>query len=134
MIESLIIEKTGTTPHIKFDVTNFEFLMKGECRPENVLTFFTPVLKWLTQFKSWTSNQSTLPKNQIEFHFQIEYYNSSSAKFLFNIFERLSFLAEEGVNVKINWYYDELDEDLLENGKEFEKILTLDFSYIPIKD
>ena len=134
MIESLIIEKTGTTPYVKFDVSSFDFLIKGECRPENVLTFFTPVLNWLNRFKTWTNNQNSLPSNQLEFHFQIEYYNSSSAKFLFNIFEKMKFLQEEGIKVKMNWYYDELDEDLLENGKEFEKILQLDFSYIPLKD
>mgnify|MGYP000229610000 CR=1 FL=1 len=73
MIESLIIEKTGTTPYIKFDVSSFDFLIKGECRPENVLTFFTPVLNWLNRFKTWSNNQNSLPSNLIEFHFQIEY-------------------------------------------------------------
>ena len=107
--------------------------MEGECRPENVLTYFTPILNWLNKFKTWANNQNEPITKALEFDFKLEYYNSSSAKFLFNIFEKLKFLQAQGFNVKMNWYYDELDEDLLENGKEFEKILGLEFNYFPQK-
>ena len=129
-MESFLLEKTYTTPTLNFNIDTFEFLLEGECRPENVLTYFTPVLNWLNKFKTWANNSNVPLKPNLDFHFKLEYYNSSSAKFLFNIFEKLKSFQEEGINVKMHWYYDEMDEDLLESGKEFQKILGMDFNYI----
>ena len=133
-MDSLILEKTGTSPFLHFNIDTKEFLIEGECRPENVLTYFTPILNWLNKFKTWADNLNEPIDETLQFQFKVQYYNSSSAKFLFNILQKLKHLEEEGVKVNMNWYYDELDEDLLENGKEFEKILGLKFTYIPLKD
>ena len=129
-MESFIQEKTYTSPKIDFNLDTFDFVIEGECRPENVLTYFTPIINWLNKFKTWANNLNQPHKNVLNFHFKLEYYNSSSAKFLFNIFEKLKSLQEEGIEIKMHWYYDELDEDLLESGKEFQKILGLKFQFI----
>lgn len=132
-MEALKLSKTDTTPTINFDVDHLDFTIQGECRPENVLTYFSPILTWLNKFKNWSINLTNPIEKTLHFHFKLAYYNSSSAKFLYSIFEKLKSVEEEGVTLKILWYYDELDEDLLENGKEFQKILGLDFEYLPIK-
>jgi len=133
-MDALITEKTGTTPYLHFNVEELNFLMEGECRPENVLTYFTPILNWLNKLKTWANNLPEPLNKTLDIHFKIAYYNSSSAKFIFNIFQKLSSLQEEGIKINMIWYYDELDEDLLESGKEFEKILGLNFTFIPEKD
>ena len=131
-MESLVLSQTSTTPSIKFDVKSLNFTIKGECRPENVLTYFSPIINWLNKFKNWSINLNEPITASLAFHFKLAYYNTSSAKFLFNIFEKMKSIEQEGIKVKVKWYYDELDEDLLENGKEFEKILGLDFDFIPL--
>jgi len=128
-MEALVLQSSSTTPNINFDVKNMSFTIVGECRPENVLTYFSPILNWLNKFKNWEINLPEPVEETLTFHFKLAYYNTSSAKFLFNIFEKMKSIHEEGMKVKIVWYYDELDEDLLENGKEFEKILGLDFDF-----
>lgn len=133
-MESFIQEKTFTTPKIQFNIETFEFVIEGECRPENVLTYFTPIINWLNKFKTWANNQTEAVKPNLNFHFKLEYYNSSSAKFLFNIFEKLKSFHEENIQVKMHWYYDEMDEDLLESGKEFQKILGMKFEFIALKE
>lgn len=133
-METLHLDKTDTTPHLHFDVDSLEFFIEGECRPENVLTYFNPILTWMNRFRTWVSNLPEPVGKPLHFHFKLEYYNSSSAKFLFNIFEKLKAFQEEGIAVKMHWYYDELDEDLLENGQEFEKILGFPFQYMPQKE
>ena len=129
-MEALVLESSSTKPTINFDVQNMNFTIKGECRPENVLTYFSPILNWLNKFKNWAINLPEPIDQTLNFHFKLAYYNTSSAKFLFNIFEKMKAIQEEGMKVKIVWYYDELDKDLLENGKEFEKILGLDFEFV----
>ncbi|MFT6716093.1 MAG: hypothetical protein ACJA0Q_000722 [Saprospiraceae bacterium] len=132
-MEALILQSSSTTPSINFDVDNMSFTIEGECRPENVLTYFSPIINWLNKFKNWGINLANPIDETLTFHFKLAYYNTSSAKFLFNIFEKMKAIQEESMKVKIAWYYDELDEDLLENGKEFEKILGLDFEFIAME-
>lgn len=131
-MESLRIEKGDTTPQLDFNIESMDFLLEGECRPENVLTYFEPVMKWLDAFVEWAPSNAV--SNKIDFHFKLEYYNSSSAKFIFNIFKRFKSLHENGVDITMFWFYDILDEDLLECGQEYEKILGLKFEYIALQD
>lgn len=132
-MDTLHIDSTITTPELDFNPNTLRFELKGECRPENVLTFFTPVMDWLEDFKSWVIDQKWEDK-QLKFEFKLEYYNSSSAKFIFNIFRRLSELKSKGLSVLMIWYYDELDEDLLETGQELEKLLNIEFKYVALKE
>jgi hypothetical protein len=130
-MENLDIKGTFTSPTIFFDAHNLVFNLEGECRPENVLTFFQPVLDWLDNLKVFAAQQNFKNKT-LQFNFKIEYFNSSSAKFIFTIFKKIKLLQEFGILIEICWNYDELDEDLLETGKELQKILELDFKFIAI--
>lgn len=130
-MEALQIQHTHTTPDVNFLIDPYDFTIEGECRPENVLTFFTPIVNWMNKFRAWAGNLPEMIEEPINFHFKLEYYNSSSAKFIYGILSKLKTLEDDGLTVKVYWYYDELDEDLLENGKEFEKILHLDFDFKP---
>ena len=70
----------------------------------------------------------------MEFQFKLEYYNSSSAKFIFSIFKRLKEMQVKGLEITMFWFYDVSDEDLLECGEEYEKILGFKFVYIALQD
>lgn len=131
-MDSLFIERGDTTPKLDFNIESMEFSLEGECRPENVLTFFEPVMKWLDSFVSWAPEN--VSNKELKFLFKLEYYNSSSAKFIFNIFKRLKVLQENGIDITMYWFYDQLDEDLLECGQEYEKILGLKFEFIALQD
>ena len=52
-MNSLRIYKEDTTPLLDFNIETMEFFMEGECRPENVLTYFEPILKWLDSYVDW---------------------------------------------------------------------------------
>ena len=49
-MEALIIKETNDTPAITFDKENNRFEIKGKSLPENVNSFYEPVLKWLEQY------------------------------------------------------------------------------------
>lgn len=126
-MNQLTIEPTETSPKIDFNPEG-TFLMEGESRPENVVKFYEPVLNWLKDFA-----QSSSGKN-ISFDFKLEYFNSSSAKFIMDVFLEMENASKNGANVTVNWYYDELDEDLLESGEEYEKLVKVPFKFIPITE
>jgi hypothetical protein len=51
--------------------------------------------------------------------FELIYFNSSSAKAIMLLLEKLDELAARNVSVTINWYYDEEDDTMRELGAEF---------------
>ena len=110
-MESLRIKKGDTTPKLDFDLDKMEFSLEGESRSEDVLTFYEPIIKWLDNFKEWFLKNGSSKK--LEFQFKFEYYNSSSAKFIFSIFKRLKEMQVKGLEITMFWFYDVSDEDLL---------------------
>jgi len=129
-MKSLRVKKGDSTPELDFDVDKMEFLLEGESRSEDVLIFYEPIINWLTNFKEWfLKNESS---KKLDFHFKLEYYNSLSAKFIFSIFKILKEMQVKGLEINVFWFYDVLDEDLLECGEEYEKILGFKFEYIAL--
>lgn len=129
-MKSLRVKKGDSTPELDFDVDKMEFLLEGESRSEDVLIFYEPIINWLTNFKEWfLKNESS---KKLDFHFKLEYYNSLSAKFIFSIFKILKEMQVKGLEINVFWFYDVLDEDLLECGEEYEKILGFKFEYISL--
>ena len=70
--------------------------------------------------------EESLNQDQSAFTVDIElyYFNSSSAKFLFDFFEFLEESAEGGKAITINWRYRAEDDTMQEAGEDFEEDLT----------
>jgi hypothetical protein len=64
------------------------------------------------------------PKKKTVFRFELEYFNTSSAKQLSKIFVFLKSIKEE---VEVIWCYYDDDTDMLNSGKRFEKLTNIDF-------
>ncbi len=129
----LIIKATDTSPEIKFDPDNHHFTITGLSRPEDVRAFYYPVLEWCQTFRNQemdTENISFTKDNPLVVRINLKYFNSSSAKFLFDIFTEISGLCKKGHTVDIYWHYDPGDEDMLEAGKEMSEIAEIPFRYI----
>ena len=111
----MIFEAGPRTPLV--ELTPSSCLIRGECYPENISEWSEPVLKTL---------EESLSQDQSAFTVDIElyYFNSSSAKFLFDFFEFLEESAEGGKAVTINWRYRAEDDTMQEAGEDFEEDLT----------
>ena len=83
-MEVLKIKGTNVSPEVNFDHVSMSFEMSGYSRPENVRDFYMPLLTWLEEFVvEITRNKPSISK-PIAFDFRMIYFNSSSAKFLFD--------------------------------------------------
>jgi hypothetical protein len=124
-MNALKIEKTTYTPDVILDIERKELSFRGECRPENVSTFFTPIVDWFEELKS-----NTPIKEKIPVAFNLDYFNSSSAKYIMDIFFLISDINKDfGYNLEIVWEYDEDDEDVYEAGVEFEDLSGVKFTF-----
>ena len=112
-MEKLIIEPKLNTPGIILDPEKNQYKFSGESRPEDVRNFYMPILEWLENNCATLSAQDKGDENSIrEFHFNFEYFNSTSAKYILDLFKLLSKMHTDGNCIKIFWHYEEDDEDM----------------------
>lgn len=131
-MEILNLELTDNTPKIILDHTKHELEFEGDSRPEDVQKFFKPVMSWLDDYESFIKSNSGITLNA---NFKLEYFNSSSAKYIMDIILKLGDIKKNAnISLNINWYYDEMDEDMLDAGEEFEDMLDVEFNFVVIPD
>lgn len=120
-MNTIEIEATRLTPYVKVDAENGRVILSGRSSPSNPLEFYTPII---------TAFQHTHISETIHVDFKLEYFNTSSTKCLFMIFQRLGELKKKGYDVRVDWYAEEDDFDLIETGEDFEELSELDFNFI----
>jgi hypothetical protein len=122
-MDTLIIEPTLNSPRVVLDPQENRFEFSGESRPENVRNFYLPVLEWLEEFSNSASGSCT-------FVFNFEYFNSTSAKYILDVFKILHTISQKGTRIEVKWHYEEDDEDMYEVGQEMSRMSGLDFEYV----
>jgi len=133
-MQKLYIEPSRNTPEIHFSPDKNIFLIRGKSSPEDVRTLYYPVIDWVKAFIDEiidAEDKIFTPDHPLIFKTDLSYFNSSSAKFLFDIFIELKRLLSSGVPVKAEWYYDEEDIDLKDAGIEIALLAGMEFSLIP---
>jgi hypothetical protein len=123
-MESLYINETQSTPKVILDKTNQQFEISGNSLPEDVMGFYTPILNWMEKY---IEN----PNPQTIFVFKLYYFNSASSKVILDILTAIEQLIKDGHDAKIDWYYLEVDEDMLSTGNEYAELLKIPFNFIP---
>lgn len=123
MLTKLEIEETRDTPHIIFDPENNNFTISGNSLPEDSTRFFTPVFEWVEEY---VQN----PNNSTQINCKLEYFNSSSAKMLYELFFQFQQIAQKGKEIKILWHYESGDKLIEEKGLEFQAVLDIPFEMV----
>ena len=132
-MRELIIESTSNSPKVVFEPGNSRFEISGESRPENVSAFYKPILDWIKEFESASEKMTKQMNSPFEFNFNLDYFNSTSAKFILDFCKKLGKLYAQGHKIIVRWYYEEDDEDMLEVGREMSRMAKMPFEYIEIK-
>jgi len=130
---ALIINPTQYTPRVIFDPEAGTYEIVGESRPEDVRSFYGPIIDWLDEFKEYLSANEEAGK-KYDFKIVLEYFNSTSAKFVLDILMKLDEFLVEGHEFKIDWHYEEIDEDMRESGEEFDKLTSVPFKFTRIEN
>ena len=121
-MEALTLESTKKTPMVMLDPAG-KMRIGGRSIPEDASKFFDEILNWILEYVN-------APQDQTVIDIELEYFNSGSAKFVMQILRELSELIHNGKELKVNWYYEEGDDDILERGEYYASILDLDINFI----
>lgn len=111
-------EGTDETPEIILDKGNGIFEISGRSLPEDSAKFYGPVLAWINTY-------SKEPNASTEFVFKLEYFNTSSSKFIQDMLFQLSKIR----GVRVTWYHQEDDEDMVLMGEEFSEQTGIPFEF-----
>ncbi len=130
-MEPLYIEPTEFTPKVNFDPENSLFEISGFSRPENVIGFYRPILKWLEEYNDNVLSMNTqFDKSILTINMKMTYFNSASSKFLLDILLEFMKFHSKGNKVEVNWYYEDGDDEILESGEEISDMLGYTFNFI----
>ncbi len=118
-MELLKLEQTRTTPAVIMDSNKGFIEISGRSLPEDAQKFYAPLEDWLI-------NYIKVPHEKTVVDFKLDYFNTSSSKWLITLFKVLHDLSNDNHDITISWYYD--SEDLLEYIEEIMDIyeLTID--------
>lgn len=127
-MDNLSIPATKYTPEIYFDAQKNTMYIKGDSYPENTFAFYKPILSWLEHY----FNQS---KVTAIFHFELVYYNSSTSKVLYDLFDFFEAMQNKNHTINIHWHYHPENSFSLESGEEFqEDFAMLNIQLVATKD
>ena len=129
-MEKLFIEGKKNTPTIILDPESKTFEITGESRPENATAFYEKVLNWLDAYLK--ELDATNKREPFAVTFKLEYFNSSSAKFIMTIAQKLHEFISKDIMVSINWYYDVDDDGMMETGSDLSALSKVPVNLISI--
>jgi len=122
-MEALKIVGTEDSPQITLDLDANIMELEGRSLPEDVNTFYEPVLSWLEEY-------SKNPLENTVFNFKLTYFNTASSKVILDILTQFEEMIEEGHQVLVRWHSPDEDEDMQEAGEEYAEMVDVPFEMV----
>ena len=107
------LDMTEKTPQVLFDGEKGDFLFNGIMMPEDSVGFFDPLFGYIKMYF-----EDPHPTTRLEVN--LEYFNTSSSRMLYQFMKTFSDNQSDKTNVTIVWKYEADDEDMEEAGEEFK--------------
>ncbi len=122
-MNNIDIKQTEFTPSVLFDTNSGVVEIKGNSLPENTFEFYAELMDSL---KNYFEN----PKDATLIKMEINYFNSSSSKLFFDLFDLLDECKDKS-SISVQWHYDVENESMEEAGEDFkDDFEDLDFQLV----
>ncbi len=118
-MENFMRSSSTKTPEIDFRV-NGNFKISGNSYMEHPIKFYAELMEWLELFLA----QNTAP---VYLDVYLIYINTSSTKVILKLMNLIN--ATSKSELKVTWKYQIDDGQMLELGKDFEKITQHNFDF-----
>lgn len=115
------IEETKKSPKVDLNPITGKAFFSGRSIHSDAFEFYEEIINW---FKINGENFDLL---DVEFAF--DHINTVTNKCILQILLMMKNLEEKGKKVKVDWVYDEDDDDMLETGEELEILCDIKFNY-----
>lgn len=130
MDEWNIIEITATlrTPTVKLNGDTNELFIQGRCIPDLPVDFFHPLTDDILSYLNYLRATKRYQKDRFVVNIHLEYINMSSLKHLISLFRQMQKL----IDIKINWFCNKWDTDMIETGEDIKSILEIPVKVITV--
>lgn len=125
-MKRLIVSGTEYTPAIDLDPVKLTMNFTGVSRPENVGLFYQQVIDWISDLNE--EIESKTPAT-LKITFKLDYCNSATQKYILIILEKITDLKDRGLDLEVEWHYDEGDDKMLEDGEDIADAIGLEFKF-----
>ena len=133
-MENLYIEATEFSPKIVFDIKNRKFELVGISRPEDVVAFYESIIyKTESYVESILNEENNLEDFVFNLRFDLDYMNSASSKYILQILDYFKKLYVKGAKIIVEWYYEDIDDQIFEDGEDLSDVIKIPFKLIPRK-
>jgi len=130
-MENLLIEATDVTPKVDFNLITGVLEISGVSRPEDVLVFFDIPLDWIHTLTIALGEHSMMASElpALKLIFNMSYYNTSSSKYMIQILKSFKGVMDYGLDLKVEWHYEEGDDKMKEDGEDLSEVVEIQFEY-----
>ncbi|NQX92097.1 MAG: DUF1987 domain-containing protein [Flavobacteriales bacterium] len=118
-MDALIINRSEDTPSVNLDASKKTFNIAGRSLPEDAFSFYQPINTWLKEYTSSADQDDAI------LEIQLDYFNSSSGRYLLEMFNILQ--NATGPEVKVLWIAESDDELMIEKGEELKSLVAIPF-------
>jgi hypothetical protein len=122
-MEIIKIEKTNNTPSIFIDEANMFCRIEGSSYPEDAYEVYQHVLEWLSRVGNNVNSELVV-------EFDYEFLNSISHKKVWQILHELKQFYKNGKPVKVKWFYNDSDDDIMEAGEDLAELMNIPFELV----
>ena len=124
-VSNIIIEPTKKTPWLILEPGRI--LIVGRSISENPAKFYRPIHEWVIEYANDNPEMTMI---QLGF----EFINTTSIKWIYAILKELSRIPDLSLRARINWYYEEGDDDMCDLGIILRSLVSCSFQIIEVPD
>lgn len=100
-------------PFVLTDGNEGKILISGVSIPDDPKSFFMPLKAWIDDYLTYQSDSLVI-------NFEMFFYNRTTSNYFFKLLHSLKDYNEKGKKIEVNWYYYPNDDDVREDGEDFE--------------
>jgi len=119
-LSSLILSASEDTPEVLFSAEEGMLRIDGRSLPENAYNFYHPLIEWTRVYCKLFNQPTSIELN-------LDYFNSSSGRYLFEILTIVELESKDRTKFSILWKVEKDDELMIEKGEELKSLLDLPF-------
>ena len=122
-MQNIYIQAIGESPEIIFDLEKNIFSIKGKSVVSDAESFYAPIIEWL-------SKVSDELRDDMNFVFDLEYFNIASSKRILFILYKLNDLRKRGKDIRVIWHFSMEDDEMKEVGEDYAVMVNIPFEFI----
>ncbi len=123
-MENFFTRGSEETPTVSLNADTGIMEISESSYPEYTNEIYNPILEWLEEY-------AIEPQRKLVFNFRLDYFNTSTSFRFQQIINMLNeyYLNKQG-QVVVNWFYQDGDIDMLENGEDYAKDAKMPFNLV----